>query len=117
MCYNLTSLWMIPYIDFNTDKRGQATTDFERDFYRLINNSVFDKTMENLRNRVNVSLCNDEIKAKKMIALPTFKHAEIINENLVMIHRLPTKNQTKQTHRHGVFHSVAFEGALVHISL
>ena len=47
--------------------------------------------MENLRNRVNVSLCNDEIKAKKIIASPTFKHAEIINENLIMIHRLPTK--------------------------
>ena len=85
------SPWMKPYIDFNTDKRRQATTDFERDFYKLLNNSVFGKTMENLRNRVNVTLCNDEIKAKKMIASPTFKHAEIINENLVMIHRLRTK--------------------------
>jgi len=68
------SPWMKPYIDFNTDKRRQATTDFERDFYKLLNNSVFGKTMENLRNRVNVTLCNDEIKAKKIIALPTFKH-------------------------------------------
>ena len=51
---------MKPYIDFNTDKRRQATTDFERDFYKLLNNSVFGKTMENLRNRVNVNLCNDE---------------------------------------------------------
>jgi len=85
------SPWMKPYIDFNTDKRRHATTDFERDFYKLLNNSVFGKTMENLRNRVNVTLCNDEIKAKKMIALPTFKHAEIINEDLVMLHRLPTK--------------------------
>ena len=83
------SPWMKPYIDFNTDKRRQATTDFERDFYKLLNNSVFDKTMENLRNRVNVTLCNDKIKAKKIIALPTFKHAVIINKDLVMIHRLP----------------------------
>jgi len=90
------SPWMKPYIDFNTDKRRQATTDFERDFYKLLNNSVFGKTMENLRNRVNVTLCNDETKAKKIIALPTFKHAEIINENLVIIHRLPIKiNQNK----------------------
>ena len=66
------SPWMKPYTDFNTDKRRQATTDFERDFYKLLNNSVFGKTMENLRNRVNVTLCNDEIKAKKIIASPTF---------------------------------------------
>ena len=82
------SPWMQPYIDFNTDMRRQATTDFERDFYKLMNNSVFGKTMENLRNRVNVTLCNNENKAKKMIASPTFKHVEIVNENLVMIHRL-----------------------------
>ena len=47
--------------------------------------------MENVRNCVNVDLCNDEVRAKKMIALPTFKHVEIVNENLVMIHRLQTK--------------------------
>jgi len=60
------SPWTKPYTDFNTDKRRHATTDFERDSYKLLNNSV-----ENLRNRVNGTLCNDEIKAKKMIALPT----------------------------------------------
>jgi len=85
------SPWMKPYIDFNTNMRRQATTDFERDFYKLLNNSVFGKTMENLRNRVNVCLCNDEIKAKKMIASPTFKHVEIINKDLVMIQRLPAQ--------------------------
>ena len=79
------SRWMKQYIDFNTEKRRRATTDFERDFSKSLNNSVFGKTMENLRNRVNVSLCNDEIKAKNIVASPTFKHAEIINENLVMI--------------------------------
>ena len=83
--------WIKTYIDFNTDKRRQATTDFERDFYKLMNNSVFGKTMENLRNRVNVNLVNDQTKAIKMIALPTFKHLEIINPELVMIHRLRAK--------------------------
>ena len=47
---------MKPYIDFNTDKRRQATTDFDRDFYRLLNKRVFGKTMENLRNRIKVSV-------------------------------------------------------------
>ena len=85
------SACMKPYIDFNTDKRQQAKTDFERDFYKLLYNSVFGKTMQNLRNRVNVCLCNDEVKAKKLISSPTFKHVEIINEDLVMIHRIHTK--------------------------
>jgi len=40
--------WMKPYIDFNTDNRRQATMDFERDLYKLMNDSVFGKTMENL---------------------------------------------------------------------
>ena len=83
--------WMKPYIDFNTDKRRQATTDFERDFYKLMNNSVFGKTMENLRNRMNVDLVNDQNKVKKLIASPAFQHLEIINPDLVMIYRLKAK--------------------------
>jgi len=47
--------------------------------------------MENLRNRVNIVLCYDEIKAKKLIALLTYKHVDIINENLVIIHRQRTR--------------------------
>ena len=83
--------WMKPYIDFNTNRRQQATTDFERDFYKLMNNSVFGKTMENLRNRVNVKLVDDETKFKKLYALPTVQQVEIINPQLVMVHRLRAK--------------------------
>ena len=83
--------WIKPYIDFNTDKRRQATTDFERDFYKLMNNSVYGKTMENLRNRICVNLVNDERKFKKLYAQPTVRHVEIINPHLVMVHRLRSK--------------------------
>ena len=48
--------WMEPYIRMNTEFCKQAKSDFETDFYKLMNNSVFGKTMENLRNRVEVKI-------------------------------------------------------------
>ena len=46
--------WLKPYVDFNTSMRAKATTDFEKDFYKLCVNAIFGKSMENLRNRVDI---------------------------------------------------------------
>ena len=51
--------WMKKYIDFNTEKRMNAANDFEKDFFKLMINSVYGKTMENLRKRINVRLINN----------------------------------------------------------
>ena len=84
------SEWMKPYIDMNTELRAKAKNNFEKDHYKLMNNSVFGKTMENIRNRVNVKLVNNEEKARKLIAKPNFRHCKIFSENLISIHMKKT---------------------------
>ena len=85
------SAWLKPYIDKNTNLRTQAKNNFEKDFYKLMNNSVFGKTMENIRNRVIVKLVNTKEKLKKLVAKPNFKGPpKIFSENLVSVHMKKT---------------------------
>ena len=87
------SAWMKPYIMKNTELRTRATSDFDEDVYKLLNNSVFGKTMENVRNRVNITLTRGpgEAKLKKYIAKPTFVKSEIFYDDLVRIQMHKTK--------------------------
>ena len=85
------SPWLKKYIDLNTGLRAKATNNFEKDFFKLMNNSVFGKTMENIRNRVDIKLITNEKAAKKLISKPNFYHRTIFTENLIAVHMKKTK--------------------------
>ena len=82
------SPWLKQYIDFNTEKRKNAKNAFEKDFFKLMNNSVFGKTMENIRKRVDVRLVTDENKLLKWTSKPTYVSSKIFNDNLVAVHKI-----------------------------
>ena len=82
------SPWLKQYIDFNTEKRKNAANAFEKDFFKLMNNSVFGKTMENIRKRVDVRLVTNENQLRKLVSKPTYISSKIFNENLVAVHKI-----------------------------
>ena len=68
------SPWLKPYIDFNTKQRALATSNFEKQFFKLMNNAVYGKTQKMFRKRINVELITNEKILKKRVANPGFKH-------------------------------------------
>ena len=82
------SLWLQKYISMNTEKRKMARNSFEKDFYKLMNNSIFGKTMENVRGRKNIELVHTEKRMKKVAAKPSFTAFTIFNPDLVAAHCL-----------------------------
>ena len=85
------SPWMEPYIRKNTDLRKSASNAFEKDFFKLMNNSVFGKTIENVRKRQNVILVDNRKLALKLSSKPKFERVTIFDENLVAVHMKKTE--------------------------
>ena len=77
------SAWMREYTDFNTRLRPAAKNDFEKDFYKLMNNSVFGKTMENIRKHRNIKLVNNEEEYLKNVMRPNFKSGTLLGPDLM----------------------------------
>ena len=65
-----------------------AKNSFEKDFFKHMNNSVFGKTMENIRKRVDVRLVTDQKKLTKLVSKATFVNSKIFNEDLVAVRRI-----------------------------
>ena len=72
------SAWMKEYLDLNTKLRTAAKNDFEKDFYKLMNNSVFGKTMENIRKHRNIKLVNNEEEYLRNVMKPNFKSGTLL---------------------------------------
>ena len=79
------SRWLAPYIEKNTQLRARATSGFEKDLFNSPNNSVFGKTMENVRQRHDIRLVTDPVQGLKLASRPTFQSFKIVNENLTVV--------------------------------
>ena len=91
------SHWLITYIDFNTEKRKVSKCESEKDFFKFMNNSVFGKTMENVRKRINCEVVTDEKRRNKLVASPCFEKSIIVNENVEVIKSKQAKVELKKT--------------------
>ena len=77
------SAWMKPYIDFNTQLKIHTKNDFEKDFFKLMNNAVFGKTMENMRKHRNIRLVMSRESYLHTVMHPSFKCRVLFGENLM----------------------------------
>ena len=77
--------WLKEYIDVNTELIKKATNDFEKDFFKLMNNAVFGKTMENVRKHRDIKLVKTDKKRNKLVSEPNFHTMKLIDNNLAII--------------------------------
>ena len=83
------SSWMKPYIDYNTEKRKEFTNESDKKKFKLMINSVYGKTMENMRIRMKIRIVTNEKDCIKYSSRPAFKNSIIVGKNLVAIHEKP----------------------------
>ena len=73
--------WLKSYIDMNTESRKIAKNDFEKDFYKLMNNAVFEKTMENLRKHRDTKLVTTDKRRNQLVSEPNYHTTKWFSEN------------------------------------
>ena len=77
---------MKTYIDFNTQRRKEATNEADKTLFRLLNNAVYGKTMENMRKRIKIRIIKNEKDFIKYASRPTYINHNIFGKRLVAIH-------------------------------
>ena len=83
--------WLKPYIDMNTELRKTAKNDFEKDFFKLMNNAVFGKAMENVRKHIDIKLVITDKKRSKLVSEANYHSINYISEDLSTIEMKITK--------------------------
>ena len=83
--------WLKPYIDTNTKLRTEAKNDFEKDFFKLMNNAAFGKTVENVRKHRDIKLVATDKRRNKLASKPNYHTAKYFSENLIAIKMKKTK--------------------------
>ena len=77
--------WLEPYIDMNTELWKASPNDFKKDFFKLMNNAVFGKTMENIRKHRDIKLVATDKKRSKLVSEPNYHTINLISEDLSII--------------------------------
>ena len=83
--------WLKPYIDMNTDLRKKAKNDFEKYFFKLMNNAVFGKTMENVRKHRDIKLVATERRRNYLVPEPNYHTTKFFLEHLLAIEMLKSR--------------------------
>ena len=83
--------WLKPYIDMNTELRKKAKNDFGKDFFKLMNNAVFGKTMENVRKHRDIKLVTTDKRRNQLVTESNFHKTKWFSENLLAIEMKKTK--------------------------
>ena len=76
------------FVDFNTDKRKKTSNDLEKNFFKLMINSVFGKTVDNIRKRICVELINNAKDYVRCVSRPSFVSQKTFRKNFVAVHRI-----------------------------
>ena len=83
--------WMTKYIDENTKLRKEAKYEAEKNFFKLMNNAVFGKAMENVRNHRDIKLVNTHEQMIKLVSKPNLHNLTCFSENLIAIEMKKTE--------------------------
>ena len=89
--------WLKPCIDMNTDLRKQVKNDFEKDFFKLMNNSVFGKTMENVRNHRDIKIITMDKRRSILASEPNYHSTKYISKDLLIMEMKKTEVKMNKT--------------------
>ena len=89
--------WLKPYIDINTGLRKEAKNEFEKDSFKLMNNSVFGKTIENVRKHRDINLVTTDEKRNNLVSVPNYHTTKCFPENVLAIEMKKTKEKMNKS--------------------